>query len=215
MDTGVHVSRAPGMGAQVYPLEGQAMPATTIRDKVHWGPVWAGLLTAFAVFMVVELFLYWIGALAAVAEPGGYVTGGASNSWISAIIAIAAFFIGGWVASSTATLRRVNSGMWNGLMVWSLGIVFILAFSALGFGMAFGAAGDAFSRFMVSGSGMLGSGLAAGGTSAHHLILMTRDTAGWGCLFLVLSAIAAALGGSMGNTAAMRRDPTGNAPSVP
>jgi len=171
-------------------------PQVVARDRTHWGPVWAGLLTAFASYMVVELFLYWAGALVVHAGPGGRFIGGPNNAWISAIMGVCTFFLGGYIASRSSLIRSRGSGAFNGLLVWSLGMVLILVASAAGAGMAMGAASDAFTRFMVHGATGMSNGPFAG---------IDRDAAGWGCLFLVVSAIGAAAGGMFGETAIVRR----------
>lgn len=191
--TGVHVPRQNVVGTDIY-SEGATTPALILRDKVRWGPVWAGLMTALTCYMVLEMFCYWIGLLT-IHATGGVHTGGSSNLWVSAIVALIAFFFGGWLATSSAAPRTTGSGALNGFVVWALGIVVILTFSALGAGLLFGAVGNAFGQFFSMGQ----QGVMSNGTmNMASAIGVTRDAAGWGLLFLILSALAAIYGGMAG-----------------
>lgn len=203
--TGEHTTRQGDVvNAGMYPEMAQATPRTIFADKVRWGPVWAGLMTALTSYLVIQMFCYWIGLLTIHAGAGGVYTGGPANVWVTAIVGLIAFFLGGWLATSSAAPRSVGSGMLNGFMVWALGVVAILAFAAFGIGLVFGTAGEAFGQFFTIGigHGALNSGMA----NLVSGVGITRDASGWGLLFLILSAITAVIGGSVGS-----RTPIGRA----
>jgi len=192
---GVHLPRQGEVMPDTVPtvMPGTAVPVA--MERVHWGPIWAGLVTTFTSFLVIEMFCYWVGLLTVHAGANGVYTGGSTNPWVSAIVGLIAFFLGGWMAAGSTRVRNSGSGLLNGFLVWALGIVLILAFSALGSGLIFGAAGDAFGQFLSTGMhGTISSGTA----NLSSGMGITRDGAGWGLLFLVLSGIAAAIGGSFG-----------------
>jgi hypothetical protein len=179
-------------GAVIYGPAATQNPVTVRPvNRVQWGPVWAGLMTALTSFLVIQLFLYWVGAIGVTTSGGGGAVP-ARDGWISAIVAICAFFLGGWVATASTNVRGAGSGALNGFIVWALGVVLILAFSAAGVGSVFGAAGASFGQFATMGRS--GITLPTGETTTA-----LRQSAGWGLLFLLLSAAAGAIGGWIGD----------------
>jgi len=176
----------------------ESTQAVRTPNLAQWGPIWSGLLTALTVFLVLEMFLYWIGALGVVPGPNGTVASAPSNGWVSAIVAIISFFVGGWVATSSSAVRGSGSGTLNGFLVWALGIALITLLSMAGLGAIFGAAGNAVGQVMASGHNAAAAAAPAVKVDPRQVIAATRDAAGWGFLFFILSAIAAAFGGMMG-----------------
>lgn len=165
---------------------GEEPQAVTLRDRVRWGPVWAGLLTTFTLFLLLALLAYGIGLLA----NNGNTTSGAST-WVIAIIGLIAFFVGGYVAEWTASIRGRNAGMLNGFMVWALGTTFILAFSLFGLGTLFGAVGSIVAQFVVTGR------VTTVNVNPTQIAAATRGAA-WGAFFsLLIAAIAATVGGML------------------
>jgi hypothetical protein len=184
----------------------EGVQTVKMSNLAQWGPIWAGLVTALTVFLLLAMFLYWIGALTVVPRPGGAVVGGPNNGWITALLAVISFFVGGWLATSSTSVRYAGSGLLNGFLVWALGIVLISAFSAAGLGTIFGAAGNAIGYFMA-----LGHTIPQGDVNAAQVVAATRAAAGWGFLFVIVSAIAAAIGGTIGE----RSGPTGPTTMTP
>lgn len=201
-DQNVHATRSDTVGIDPYAAPAvpvvPAAPAVTWISKVHWGAVWAGLLTAVPTFLVLQVFFYWVGALSLTMRHNALGLG-TTNEWLSPLLGIVAFFIGGWVATQNMPDTRPSAGILNGFLVWALGISFIVALSTMGIGLAFGSAGGFFDQFLVSSRGAI-----PGGTNGLDLFAF-RDAAGWGLLFLVLSAIFSMIGGSIGCTLNGRR----------
>lgn len=149
-------------------------------DRIRWGPVWAGLMTTLTGFIVLELLAYAIGIL-----NGTSSTGTSTGGWVTGIIALIAFFLGGWVAEMTSAARGVGAGIINGLMVWALGVTLIVLFSLVGLGTFFGAAGNVLGQIAASSRSLNIGQLSA-----------VSNLAAWGAFIsLVASALAAALGG--------------------
>jgi hypothetical protein len=150
-------------------------------------------MTALTAFLVIQLFLYWVGAIGVATTGTGGTVVPARDGWISALVAICAFLLGGWMATVSTNVRDAGSGALNGFVVWALGIVLILAFSAAGIGNVFGAVGTSFGQFAAMGRGGL--------TPANpgETVAEIREGAGWGFLFLILSAAAGAIGGMLGD----------------
>ncbi|HEX5502863.1 MAG TPA: hypothetical protein VFW96_09580 [Thermomicrobiales bacterium] len=164
-----------------------AAGTSPIRDVVHWGPVWTGVLGAFAIFALLEMLV----------TAFGWITlNGAANpvaAWWSAVIGWVAFFVGGWIASATSARRDTGNGLVNGFAVWALGTVLLLALVALGTGGALGAA---------SGSGGLN-------TSGFSNI---AQTVAIGVFIFLLIAVGAALVGSyLGRLTSLRSGQQPNA----
>jgi hypothetical protein len=166
----------------------------TWRDQVRWGPIVAGLVTALAVYILLSLLALGLGLT--VLQAGEGVTGGITQDlpWISTIVAaaigLAAFFVGGFVASSTAAPAGKQAGTMNGFLVWALGITFILIMGAFGLGQVFGAAG----AFL----GDLQNLALDIEITPEQATEAARDSALIGFAALALPAFAAALGGWAG-----------------
>lgn len=160
----------------------------TPRDRVRWGPILAGLLTAVGTFLLLSTLALTIGVLAAPRGTNAQDAGAAAGI-VSAVIALLAFFIGGLVAARTAAIGGRTTGALNGFLVWALGILLILVLAAFGLGQLFGAAGDLFGQYRSIGSpnanaGNVGDAVRTGALGAF--------------LGLALPAAAAALGGYLG-----------------
>jgi hypothetical protein len=166
------------------------------RDSTRWGPVWAGLITALTTFLLLELLALGTGLLSINLDPNVV---NQTSAWVSAIIGLIAFFTGGSVAGMTSAVRGAATGLLNGFLVWALGTVLILLFSALGLGQIFGALGN------VAGQLGVVQGLVQGGANVpnpnidpQQVLSAVRSGALWAFFSLLISAAAAALGGWLG-----------------
>jgi cation transport ATPase len=172
-------------------------------DRARWGPVWAGLLTALTTYLVLELLAYGLGLLTSTTS-SGQMTASRASPWVSGILLLIAFFVGGFVAEWSAATRGRSAGLFNGFLVWALGTTLILGFSLLGLWSLFGALGNIMGQFLEAG------GNAATGTGVrinpNQVAQLTQGTALGAFFSLVVSAAAAALGGLLGSS--VRR--TGN-----
>jgi len=182
------------------PMEAPAMtspavaPATAVvpaRDRVRWGPIWAGLIATLASFLVLESLALGLGLLTSTTTGGGV---SAANPWVSGIALLIAFFIGGWVAEATSAVRGAGAGILNGLMVWGLGTTLFLLLSVAGLGTLFGALGNVIGQFLAANGG---AGINPGNVNVNgSQVTQITQAAGWGAFItLVLTAILAALGG--------------------
>lgn len=162
------------------------------RDGIRWGPIWAGLLTALAGFLLLSVLALAIGAQT-VEVIGAAGTVATVTGWATAIIGLIAFFVGGYVAGATSAVRGNVAGLLSGLLVWALGVVLILVFSASGVGQVFGALGNLFSQFRA---------LVIIPETSPQVVRQVADaiagTAFVAFLSMLLPAIAAALGGWLG-----------------
>ena len=112
--------------------------------RLRWGAIWAGVLIALTAFLLLELLVFGISLVSAADRPGN----SRDEDWVSGIIGLIAFFIGGYAASKASAAedmsaaRNARAGLLDGLLVWALGSVLILTLSALRAGQIFGALGD-------------------------------------------------------------------------
>jgi hypothetical protein len=168
------------------------------RDRIRWGPIWAGLLLALASLLLLSVLALAIGAQT-VEVIGAAGTVATVTGWATAIIGLIAFFVGGYVAGATSAVRGTVAGLLNGLLVWALGVVLILVFSAFGVGQVFGALGNLFSQFRA---------LVIIPEGSAQVVRQVADAIASGAfaafLSMLLPAIAAALGGWLGAKRAPR-----------
>jgi hypothetical protein len=188
------MTATPGFIARETTHSGDVVQQTTVvapRDRVRWGPIVAGLLTAIASFLLLTTLALSIGLVAA-PEGTQPEDAGPLAGIITAIIALLAFFLGGFVAARTSAVTGPGTGALNGFMVWALGILLILVLAAFGLGQLFGAAGDLFGQYRSIGSPTAGIDTAA-------LADQVRAGSVGAFLGLALPAAAAALGGWLGS----------------
>jgi hypothetical protein len=105
---------------------------TNRRDRIRWGPIWAGLVVAIATYLLLQLALIALGII----DVGRITTG---DAIVSAVVALVAFFLGGVTAGATAMWRGVDDGLLHGIVMWAIGLVALVTFSALSSGLALGA----------------------------------------------------------------------------
>lgn len=166
------------------------------EDRVRWGPVWAGLLTALTVFLLLELLAYGLGLLTSTSSDGSIVASGASP-WVSGVLGLIAFFLGGFIAERSSAARGGSPGLLNGFMVWALGTTLILVLSVLGLGSLFGALGNVAGEFLAAGGNVPTGGSV--NVNPNQVAQVTQSAALGAFFSLLLSAIAAALGGLLGS----------------
>jgi len=112
----------------------------TVRNRVQWGPVIAGLITGIATLIVLTILGLAIGTSAF--EPGKtHGLGTAAGIW-GAISAIIAFFLGGWVAAKTAAVGGRGSGMINGFLVGATVLALVLYLTTTGISNLLGTVGN-------------------------------------------------------------------------
>ena len=161
------------------------------RDRVRWGPIWAGLVVALAVNVLLQLALVALGALGLGEEGGGLPEG----ALFSALAALIAFFVGGLVAGASSMWRDGDDGLFHGIVLWALAVVAVLLLSVLGGGLALGAASDAADDL---GIGQVGDGDQGVDLDSEEGQDRAESAAGATLLGLALTLAAAAAGGAIG-----------------
>lgn len=165
------------------------------QDRVHWGPVWAGVVVALPVFLVLQLLFFGLGIIDLGVEGSGQST---TASIVSAVLALLAFFVGGLMAGSTAASRDSDEGLLHGVLTWAVGIVAILGFALLGAGALLGNIATAASQLGGLQQQAGQAGQAASQIDPAQALEAAQQGAGWAALALGLTVAAAAAGGLVG-----------------
>lgn len=165
------------------------------RDRIRWGPVWAGTVVAVATYLLLEMALLGADLLDADVGSAGELPDGALLSVLAAVLA---FLLGGIVAGASTAWRDVEDGVLHGLLVWAAGIAIFLLLAVLGTGLALGTLGDTIDRVRP---GFSDQAQEAGGAEDD-----LEEAAGASALMLGATALTAALGGAVGTKLWPRRD---------
>ena len=183
------------------------------RDRVHWGPIVAGLLTALTTLLMLSLLglaigLTTVNAGTAAAQGGPPPDAGRNSAIWAGISGILSFLLGGYVAGRTAALFNRGWGALNGALVFMLAVPLILWLAGQGLGTVLGSLG-ALSGALASNPGAAQAALGAAGqaqAAAQNVQPIdiarsaeaARNTA-WGTLAGSLLGLAASgLGGWLG-----------------
>ncbi len=154
---------------------------TVRRDRIRWGPIWAGIVTAVGSYLFLQLALVAFG----IVELGDSTGDGAIASGIAALIA---FFVGGVTTGATAMWQGADDGVLHGIVMWFAALVSIIVFSAVGSGLALGSfdTTDVFDEFSFDE------------VDVDQANENAQDAAGKALLALSLGLAAAAAGGALG-----------------
>lgn len=183
---------------ETVPVAG-AVPATAVtaagppqaKDSTRWGPIWAGLVALIALFLVLETLFIALGAVT-YTRSGGSITVHTNQLWITGILALISFFVGGWLAGASSAVRGMGAGMINGLLVWALATTLFVLGSFLGAGAALGAVGNLINALPVGVIGHATRSVTVPGGSA------LTTAAWWGFATLVITGVVSAVGGWIG-----------------
>ena len=198
----------PGQPGQTGAVDAPRTPRTDSpttdrqKDRVHWGPVWAGVVVALPVFLVLQLLFFALSIIDLGNDGSGQST---TASIVSAVLALVAFFVGGLMAGSTAASRDPDEGVLHGVLTWAVGIVAILGLSLLGAGALLGNLADVTSQNAALQQQAGQAGQVAGQVDPTQALQAAHQGAGWAALALGLTVAAAAAGGAVGQKIGPRR----------
>ena len=188
-NTEVGSARLRGGGSET--LHTTGTDAASRRDGSSWGDILTGVLTALTTFLLLEL-LVWGMRLPAGSDRLDTSYGIGVADWVTGLLGLLAFLVGGYVAgmiSKVRDRRPGRPGLRAGLLVWLLGTLLILTLSALGpdiLGSLWGAPAD------VMGTDISADNVGGAADTVRNDAL--------GAFFSLLSwGLAAALGGWLGN----------------
>lgn len=184
----VHEGRADGATAAAPMSAGpMALAAPPRRDRVRWGPVWAGLVVAVPTFILLQVATLALGWWDVGAGDG------ASNAdWLSGVNGLIALFLGGLTAGASALWRGLSDGLLHGILVWALTVVTVVFLTLFGGGALLGSlAGVVTDVASISQADIPD---VAAGQAAD----VAASSAAWASLGLGLGIVAASLGGVLG-----------------
>lgn len=156
-------------------------------QQLHWGPIFAGLLTAVGVFVLLTLPAVALGLQSA---PGveEIEDMGFAALLVTSVIALVAFFVGGFVSTWSAGISDTGRSVINGFLVWALWLVAVALLATFGIGAIAGAMGELFGQV----------GTPTPDVEADQLVEAVRSSSWQSFLALALTALAATLGGVVG-----------------
>jgi hypothetical protein len=170
------------------------------RDRVRWGPIWAGAAVVLTTFIVLQLLFFALGWLDLGFDGGEGA--GLTAGIVTGVLAIIAFFVGGLTAGGSMMWRKASDGMLHGVLVWALSVLGILTLALIGGSALLGPLADFASRAPDAAQ-------AAQNVDTVQAVNTARDTAGWTALGLGAAIAAAALGGTAGSKIWPARENTG------
>ena len=154
---------------------------TIRRDRIRWGPVWAGIVTTVGSYLFLQLVLVATGIVDLADSPN-------DTAIASGIAALIAFFLGGLTTGATAMWQGVDDGIIHGIVMWFAALVVVIAFSAFGSGVALGSfdTSDVFDEVSLENVDI--------GAASDE----AQEAAAWALLAFSLGLIASAAGGALG-----------------
>jgi hypothetical protein len=155
-------------------------------QQLRWGPIWAGLLTALGVFFLLSLTAIALGLQAAPGAPDEDL--GIAAIITTSVIALVAFFLGGFVSSWSAGLADPGRALLNGFLVWTLWLAVVILLATFGLGAILGTMAELFGEVAISDPEM----------DPTELVDTLRSSAWQTLLALGLTAAASTLGGAVG-----------------
>src|SRR5215218_592266 len=98
-----------------------------LRDRIRWGPIIAGVVTAFAVllFLTVLGLALGISALSGGDDNNPQTWGTAAGIW-GGLSLLVAFFFGGWMAARAAATLSESDGPLNGFVTGAATLLLLL-----------------------------------------------------------------------------------------
>ncbi|MBI4734150.1 MAG: hypothetical protein HY779_04980 [Rubrobacteridae bacterium] len=196
------MGRTETMGGGVTPMT-RAAVTPAWYSRISWGSILAGVLVAIASQLILSsigvLVGFGITSVTSIQELTDVVTG--VGIW-TAVSALIASFIGGFVASRLASVQFSSDGLWHGLTVWSLILVSSILLSTIGVSGLLGFAGNAIT--------VLRGIIPTGAVVSPDDIAAARDIATTSSLYFLIGSLAglaaALLGGWLGSQRKSRRE---------
>ena len=184
------------------------------QDRVRWGPIIAGLLTALTTLLLLGLLglaigLTTVNAGSAAAQGGPPPAAGTAAAIWGAVTALVAFFLGGWVAGRTAAVFDRRWGAWNGALVFMVAVPVTTWLAGQGLGFLAGTLGNFAGALNIDASALANQAQQAA-NQVQQAVRTTQPSdvgqaaagaryAAWGTLLgLLVGLFAAALGGALG-----------------
>jgi len=205
---GSHVEQTTEVRERVVPAG-----VAVAEDRVRWGPIIAGLLTALTTLLLLSLLglaigLTTVNAGTAAAQGAPPADAGRNSAIWAGISGLLAFLLGGYVAGRTASVFKRGWGALNGALVFMLAVPLILWLAGQGLGAVLGSLGSLSgalaSNPAATQAAQSAAGQAQGAAQNVSPVDVARAAEGarntaWGTLIGALLGLgASALGGYLG-----------------
>jgi len=95
-----------------------------MRDRIRWGPIVAGVVTAFAVLLFLTVLGIALGISALGGDDAG-TWGTAAGIW-GGLSLLVSFFVGGWMAARSAATLSESDGPLNGFVTGAATLLVLL-----------------------------------------------------------------------------------------
>jgi hypothetical protein len=202
-----------GVVAAAAPPELEVEATAPGRDRVRFGPVVAGLLTALTTLLLLSLLglVLGLGGVSpgyAGATAGPPPEAGPLAVFWAVLSAFVAFLLGGYVAGRTAAVYDVRWGTLNGALVFMLAVPVALWLAAQGAGAAIGALGGAANVLGVDPARLVAEAQTASAADVARAAQAGQTGALGALLGALLGLVAGALGGALGTRALLAARPT-------
>ena len=96
-----------------------------LRDRIRWGPIIAGVVTAFAVLLFLTVLGIALGISALGGDDDPQTWGTAAGIW-GGLSLLVAFFVGGWMAARAAATLSESDGPLNGFVTGAATLLLLL-----------------------------------------------------------------------------------------
>ena len=96
-----------------------------LRDRIRWGPIIAGVVTAFAVLLFLTVLGIALGISALGGDDDPQTWGTAAGIW-GGLSLLVAFFFGGWMAARAAATLSESDGPLNGFVTGAATLLLLL-----------------------------------------------------------------------------------------
>jgi hypothetical protein len=96
-----------------------------MRDRIRWGPIIAGVVTAFAVLLFLTVLGIALGISALGGDDDPQTWGTAAGIW-GGLSLLVAFFAGGWMAARAAATLSESDGPLNGFVTGAATLLLLL-----------------------------------------------------------------------------------------
>ncbi|HEX8947396.1 MAG TPA: hypothetical protein VF790_00465 [Dissulfurispiraceae bacterium] len=169
--------------------------------RVSWGAIFAGAVVTLVIELALSLLGMGIGlgVVSPVSQENPVGTIGTGAGIWMLITAIIALFIGSWIAARLAAFPRKSTGLIHGLVVWGVVTLFSFYLMTTTVGTLISGAASLIGRGvnLTGAASQLTRGVPDAQTAQQAMSAMSK-AAIWAFVGLVISAIAAALGGRAG-----------------
>ncbi|HEV7300963.1 MAG TPA: hypothetical protein VGN72_16465 [Tepidisphaeraceae bacterium] len=127
--------------AEIYSTGPTAVLTNANQQRISWGAIFAGLVTALGTMLLLTVLGIAIGLSSVDANDDPRNFGLGAGIW-GAISALVSFFVGGWVAGWGKPAGHTASGLAQGIIMWMVAMVLLVYMIAGGIGSIFRTAGS-------------------------------------------------------------------------